>query len=283
MLSRPGALDELLLMMREPDAKVLAGGTDIYPAVGDRLLEGRFIDPSGVAGIRGIVTDHRSIRIGAMTTWTDIVKADLPPALGCLKAAARQVGSIQIQNRATLAGNLCNASPAADGVPALLALDAEVELISSQGARRLPVGRFITGNRRTERAPDELLSAIIVPCPSANMRTTFLKLGARRYLVISIIMVAISLEIDQGNFIRDARIAIGACSPVATRLESAEARLIGQVAGPDCAHVIGIDDFEALSPIDDSRATALYRRRTALHLTRRAIIACIAGQEGGMA
>ena len=143
-------------------------------------------------------------RLGATTTWAELIEAPLPPLFDGLKQAAREVGGRQIQNAGTVAGNLCNASPAADGVPPLLALDAEVELAGRAGTRRLPLAAFITGNRRTVLAPGELLVAIHVPKPAHDARSAFLKLGARRYLVISIAMAAATLEIEDGR-VADAR------------------------------------------------------------------------------
>ena len=130
-------------------------------------------------------------RIGALTTWTDVAEAPtLPAAFDGLRAAARPIGGRQIQNAGTIAGNLVNASPAADGTPNLLALDAVVELASAaRGVRRLPVGDFVTGNRSTVLAPDELVTAVLVPdAPPASPGPTFLKLGSRAYLVISIVV-----------------------------------------------------------------------------------------------
>ena len=154
--------------------------------------------------------------------------APLPGGFDALKAAAREVGSVQIQNRGTVAGNLCNASPAADSVPPLLALDAGVELTSPRGARLMPLADFILGNRRPSGA-DEILTAILVP-RTIDGPSAFLKLGARRYLVISIAMVAAALERDGDGAIAEARIAVGSCSAVAQRLPAARARLIGHAA-----------------------------------------------------
>src|SRR5260370_31103109 len=108
---------------------------------------------------------------GGATTWSEIAAASLPRCLDPLRAAAREIGAVQIQNRGTIAGNLCNASPAADGVPPLLILDASVELASNRGARRLPLSQFITGNRRTSLAPDEILTAIVMPAPAPALRS----------------------------------------------------------------------------------------------------------------
>jgi CO/xanthine dehydrogenase FAD-binding subunit len=228
-----------------------------------------------------VSVDGACVRIGAATTWSDIARADLPPAFDALKTAARDVGAIQIQNRGTIAGNLCNGSPAADGAPPLLILDAEVELASRRGTRRLALDFFINGARRTLLAPDEVMTAIITPLPSPTMRSTFFKLGARRYLVISIAMVAVALDVVDG-IVRDARIAVGACSAVGQRMRQAERRLIGAPASPDLGRLIEADDLAQLAPIDDIRASADYRRDAALTLLRRAIDACALRQTGGV-
>ena len=175
------------------------------------------------------------------------------------------MGGRQIQSRASVGGNLCNASPAADGVPPLLALDAEVELAGPSGTRRLPLASFITGNRRTALGPGELMVAIHVPRPAHDARSAFLKLGARRYLVISIAMAAATLEIDGGR-IAVARVAVGACSAVARRLPALEAALIGAPVDPRLGNRIDKAQLAPLSPIDDVRGSAAYRRAPNRHL-----------------
>jgi CO/xanthine dehydrogenase FAD-binding subunit len=192
-----------------------------------------------------------------------------------LKAAAREVGSVQIQNRGTVAGNLCNASPAADGVPPLLALDAEVELTSAAGKRRLPLAQFITGNRKTVRHPNEILAAVLVPRTVEDCASVFLKLGARRYLVISISMVAAIVQPDESGHVRDARVAVGSCSAVAQRLPGLEADLMGKPFRSGLSNVVRPEHLGPLSPISDVRATADYRRDASLILVRRALEACV--------
>jgi len=209
--------------------------------------------------------------IGGRATWTELLRADLPPAFDALKLAAREVGSIQIQNRGTVAGNLCNASPAADGVPPLLALDAEVELASARGRRVLPLGDFILGYRKTARQPDELLVAVRIPRASISGVSHFLKLGARSYLVISIAMVAIRIALDETGRIEEAAIAVGACSAVAQRLRRLETALIGRQSGEEALAAVAGCPFDELSPIDDVRASAAYRSRAAAELVRRAL------------
>jgi CO/xanthine dehydrogenase FAD-binding subunit len=279
--ARPAALQDALELIAEPDARVLAGGTDVFPAAGESPLRGSFVDITGVQALRGVSRTKGHFRFGGGATWSEIARTDLPPAFDALKVAAREVGGIQIQNRGTIGGNLCNASPAADGVPPLLILDAEVELASLHGPRRLPLSAFIAGNRRTALAPDEILTAIVAPAPSSTARSAFLKLGARRYLVISIVMVAALLDIVEG-VVRDARVAIGSCSATARRLPLAESRLIGALADCELGARLSAEDFAQLAPIDDLRATAEYRRDAALTLTRRAIDCCLADEAGGV-
>src|SRR5262245_27848883 len=136
--AKPASLDEALALQSEDGWRVLAGGTDFYPALGARPLRENVLDINGVAELRGITEAGGAVVIGARTSWTDIVNHPLPAACNALKQAAREVGSVQIQNVGTVAGNLCNASPAADGVPVLLVHDAEVETASIRGRRVEP-------------------------------------------------------------------------------------------------------------------------------------------------
>lgn len=265
--TRPARLEDALSQLARQSWTVLAGGTDFYPARVGRAVTGPVMDITAIGGLRGVERTEDGFAIGALTTWTDIIRADLPPAFDGLKLAAREVGSVQIQNAATVAGNLCNASPAADGVPPLLTLDAEVELASSAGSRRMALADFIHGNRRTARRPDELLVRIHVPSRAATGRSTFLKLGARRYLVISIVMVAARIGRDADR-IADAAIAVGACSEVARRLPALERDLCGGTAAADWPTP---EHLTPLSPIDDVRADAPYRRTAAAEAVRRAV------------
>jgi CO/xanthine dehydrogenase FAD-binding subunit len=268
---RPKALEQALLL-RENGAQVIAGGTDFYPARVGRPLYDRnvacVLDLTGLAELRGIHEEADRVRIGALTTWTEIAEAPLPAQFYCLQAAAREVGGRQIQNRGTIGGNLCNASPAADGVPALLALGAEIELLSHTGRRRLPLSDFILGPRQIALRPEEIAAAILIPKPKGAAHSSFVKLGARRYLVISIVMAAGYLDIV-GSRIAEARIAVGACSPVAQRLPALEAALKGEVAISGLARLAKPEHLAPLKPIDDVRASADYREEAALTVVRR--------------
>jgi len=267
---RPANLDEALTALQRSRLSVIAGGTDFYPARVERAIDEDVLDISGLSELRRIKAMPRYLRIGAGVTWSDLLRADLPRCFDGLKLAAREIGGIQIQNAATIAGNVCNASPAADGLPNLLALDTEVELASNDGRRRMPIGQFVTGNRKTARRPDELVTALLIPNLPAAARSDFLKLGSRKYLVISIVMVAVVLEPANGRVAR-ARIAVGACSEIALRLPALEAALAGQPLDANLGRVVKAEHLSALSPIDDLRGSAAYRRRAALVLLRRSL------------
>ncbi len=227
MYLRPRTLNEAVDALGEPGAQVLAGGTDFYPALGERWISTPVVDITAVREIKGIAREKDYFRIGGGTTWTKVLQTPLPQCFDALKSAAREIGSVQIQNRGTVAGNLCNASPAADSVPPLLALDAEVELASSSGTRRVPLAEFIVGNRKTLRAAGEILTAVIVP------RT------------------------------------VEACSVRAQRLTALEQVLLDKPADAGLAALVSPEHLSSLSPIDDVRATATYRRDAALTLVRR--------------
>ncbi|WP_404934405.1 FAD binding domain-containing protein [Nitratireductor sp. L15S-10] len=267
--ARPTELEEALGLLCTKRWSILAGGTDFYPALGAAPLRSDVLDINGLSALSGIEETETHFVIGARTSWSAVIGAALPPAFDMLKQAAREVGSVQIQNTATVAGNLCNASPAADGVPPLLALDAEVELRSAKGARHLPLSAFILGNRKTARADDELLTAIRVPKAATRGASGFVKLGARRYLVISIAMAAARV-VPEGGRIAKAAISVGSCSAVAQRLSGLEARLEG-VERPELRRTVMDYAFPELSPIDDVRGTAAYRREAAREIVIRAL------------
>jgi CO/xanthine dehydrogenase FAD-binding subunit len=277
MFFRPRTLDDALAQLATGNAQILAGGTDVFPALVDKPQTRPLLDVSGLPELRGITIGETHVRIGACVAWTEIIKADLPRGFDALKAAAREVGSVQIQNRGTVAGNLCNASPAADGIPPLLILDAEVELAGPRGRRQLPLVQFLTGYRRTERRENEIVTAVIVPTAMTGARSAFLKLGARRYLVISIVMVAAALRTDEAGRIDAARVAVGSCSAVAQRLPKLEGALVGQLARPGMGGLVADKHLAPLTPIDDVRATAAYRSDAARTLIARALEACVEG------
>ncbi|MBP8309559.1 MAG: FAD binding domain-containing protein [Burkholderiaceae bacterium] len=260
---RAHSLDMALATLAEGPCTVLAGGTDLYAGAppASPLLDITTLDELRHIG-PAESEDRPAIRLGALASWATVRDGALPSWAHALALAARDVGGVQIQNRGTIGGNVCNASPAADGVPALLALDARVELTRRGSRRLLPLDRFLLGPRRTARAEDELLTAFVLPEPPPGSRSTFLKLGARRYLVISIAMVAIAIDVGDDGRLAAARLAVGACGPVASRLPVLESRLAGMavpLAPSALARLIDTDALAPLRPIDDVRSNAPYR------------------------
>ena len=268
---RPRTLDEALAIRAARDVAVIAGGTDIYPAHTARRAWGEpthkdVLDITAIPGLAAIEDTAEGWRIGCLVTWSALRAATLPAQFDGLKAAAKEVGGAQVQNRGTLVGNLVTASPAGDGIPNLLALDARVEVAGSAGRRVVPLAEFLTGYRATALRPDEIVTALHVPRLD-GARAGFAKLGARRYLVISIAMAAGVIATDGAGRIATARLALGACSAVAQRLPALEAALQG-VALQEAHEVPQASHLAALTPIDDIRASAAYRREAALTLLR---------------
>ncbi|WP_425093621.1 FAD binding domain-containing protein [Tropicimonas sp. S265A] len=264
----PQSLDEAIDLMAAHAPAVIAGGTDYFPSRGHAPLSQSILDITRMPELRALAVSDDGWRIGAATTWSEIVRANLPPAFDALRAAAKEVGSVQIQNAGTVAGNLCNASPAADGVPPLLVLDAEVELVGPSGRRRLPLADFLKGPRTTDLRAGEIMVALHGPPVPEGATSAFEKLGARRYLVISIAMTAVLVVLDKSGLIAEARVAVGACSPVARRLPVLEAALVGQSPADVRIDPVGLAD---LSPISDVRADARYRSEAVPHQIARAL------------
>lgn len=268
---RPTELDDALQALAAGDRVIVAGGTDFYPARVGKPVDEDILDVTAISGLRRIEQHGDYHHIGATATWTDLIRADLPDWFDAMKQAAREVGGVQIQNAGTIVGNICNASPAADGVPGLVALDASVVLGSVSGEREVSITDFVQGNRKTARKPDEMVLGINVPVCGTDARSTFLKLGARKYLVISIVMVSAVLEKAADGSVARLRIAVGSCSEVAKRLTALEADLAGKPADRGLAALVTEDHLAPLSPIADVRGSAEYRSDAALTLVRRAI------------
>ena len=269
---RPQRLDEALSALAQQPLTILAGGTDFYAARSGQAITESVLDITALPELQTLQGEGAHWRIGAMVTWTQIARAVLPAQFRGLQQAARDVGGIQVQNVGTVAGNVCNASPSADGIPVLLTLEAQVELASLAGRRCVPLAEFVLGNRRIARLPGELVTAILVPRRERERaRSSFVKLGNRRYLVISIAMVAVLIDADADGVICHAGIAVGSCSEVAQRLRTLEQKLLGQRAASGLSALAEAQDLQVLSPIDDVRGSAAYRRDAALTLVRRAI------------
>jgi len=267
------SLDAALKILASGEHQVLAGGTDYYPGLLDTAPAPDLLGVHRIAGMNEIALMGNVWRFGAAVTWSKVIQTNLPSGFNCLKQAGAEVGSIQIQNAASLVGNVCNASPAADGVPALLALDAQVELSSVDGVRVLPLTDFITGVRKIDRRANELVTALLIPDANAHDESAFTKLGSRTYLVISIVMCASRFRVNKQNTITDAAIAVGACSPVACRLPEIEKVLVGRQCTPsELGDVVTTEQLNALSPITDVRATAEYRLNATRVLLQRQLL-----------
>ncbi len=267
----PDNLTSALASMATP-AKVIAGCTDFYPGLKVGHVPDRIVDVSKVSEMVGITKTSPGWRIGASTTWSEIIDYPFPPAFDGLKAAGKEVGSIQIQNSGTIAGNICNASPAADGIPPLLTLEAMVEVQSVGSKRLLNLEDFVLGPREVDLTTNELVTAIWVPEIQNNTSSSFLKLGSRKYLVISIAMVAVTVTISPQGLIEFLNISVGSCSPVARRLLTLEEKLTGLKAS-DLLQYIPVEekDLTALSPITDVRGTTEYRQSAVIELCQSAI------------
>lgn len=265
---RPATLRDAVEMLgNHPDLVIVAGATDLYPALTQRAAWGDprlpdVLDISAIAELSGIQDRGDYWWIGAATTWQEIANSELPPMFDGLKSAAREIGGVQIQSRGTIGGNIVTASPAGDSIPCLLALDADVE-IAGGVLFRVPLQKFIVGYRKTALGAGEIVTGVRIP--KAGGRGYFSKLGARRYLVISIAMVSGVFDIDASGVIRSARIAAGACSATAQRLPALEMDLSGRIAAPEIVHR---SHFAALAPIDDVRASGAYRLEAAQALVK---------------
>ena len=282
MFARVTEIGEALKLLSQGKWTLIAGGTDFYPALNDALPEGNLLDIGSICPPQKISEQDDYWRFHALTSWRDVQDADLPQGFHSLQQVAREVGSIQIQNRATIAGNLCTASPAGDSIPVLLALDAEIEVMSLAQTRTLKLADFITGYRTHALKDDELVSAILIPKAKSQGQSFFYKLGGRKYLVISIAMVAVYFKL-QDDVIIEIAIAVGACSAVAQRITALEQILCGKSVSQDLTVYIAHAQFIELTPLDDVRSSEEYRRQIVPELVKYALKEMVANHHAGKA
>jgi aerobic carbon-monoxide dehydrogenase medium subunit len=259
------------------EASFLAGGTDLMVQIErGRVAPRHVVGLHRVPGLAGIEANGR-IALGARVTHRAIERAPaLGGALRCLIEGAEVIGGHQVRNVATVGGNLANASPAADLVPCLLALDGMVRLVGPGGERELPVERFLLGPNRTARRPDELLTLVSLPALPAHSSSAFLKAGRRRAMEISVVCVAARLTLDaSGERCLEARIALGAVAPTTVRAREAERTLEERPVGGEAFARAAAAAQEACRPIDDVRASAAFRRHLVGVLVRRALDRCV--------
>lgn len=251
---------QVLDLIQEADARVICGATDWLAGSTGISREARLVDISRVAEFRGLSDHGDGLRVGSATTWSDIGAASLPVALSGLRDAASEIGSRQIQNRATVGGNICNGSPAADGVVMLLALDAYVELKSVYGARRLPLCRFLLGKNTVDLHAGEMLSSVWIPYPREHSASAFCKFGIRQQLNIAVVSAAVSVNrIDSCNGL-SCRIAAGSVAETPVRLRSLESLLSEVNRSVDLERIVEECDLAEIRPIDDIRSSATHRR-----------------------
>ncbi|MBN1282880.1 MAG: xanthine dehydrogenase family protein subunit M [Proteobacteria bacterium] len=259
-----------LMVMHKGRAQALAGGTDLLVRLrtGAASLEG-LIDLSAIEELRGIAETPEAVEIGAMETHARIAADDAVrrhlPALAC---ACLTVGGAQIQNRGTIGGNVMNASPAGDTLPVLLAHGAEFLVKNLEGERWVPAAKFFTGYRKTAAEAGELLARIRIPKADSKERSAFYKLGQRRAQAISKVSMCVRGRIRHGG-IEWMKIALGSVAPVPVRAPGTEALLAGKVLSEGLIEAARDSLFDEISPIDDIRSTADYRRFAAAGLLAR--------------
>ena len=261
--------DALAILSSDPAAQPFAGGTDLMVLLeAGRLPDAHYVNLWGLPGLRRIQEQDDRLVLGALTTYTDIrrsapVARDYP----MLAAAAAETGGVATQNRGTIGGNIANASPAADSPPALLVYDAELDLQSRDGVRRVPYDRFHTGYKKMTLARGEIIARVLLPRRGAGWRDYYRKVGPRRAQAISKVCMAASIRMD-GSSVSDIRIALGSVAPFVTRCRSTEdvlrRRTIDDRSLADATAALAKD----ISPIDDIRSTAEYRLRVAQNLLK---------------
>jgi CO/xanthine dehydrogenase FAD-binding subunit len=268
--ARPRDLGEALeLRAAHPDWMVLAGGTDLMVNANHRPEPAGILDLWRLAELGGIEAGADAVVIGAGATWSEVERhAVIGARLAPLALAAREVGALQIQARATVGGNIGTSSPVGDSLPVLLALDAVLEVASVRGRRRVPYHAWCTGYRTTQLAPDELIVSATLPLPGASTRTTWRKVGTRRAQSISKVMGAAAIELD-GDTVVSARVALGAVADRPIRIAAVEVAVRSQRLGAAAADAARAALRDAIRPIDDVRSTAAYRRDVAENLVAR--------------
>jgi xanthine dehydrogenase iron-sulfur cluster and FAD-binding subunit A len=271
-----------LLDQHRERSRIVAGGTDLLIELErhQRPNVAALIDVSRIPGLDTIELTDGQIRLGALVTHNQVVASDLLRQVALpLVQASWEVGAPQIRNRATIAGNLITASPANDTISPLLALDAAVTLTSLEGERRIPLGEFYTGLRRTVMRPDEMLTAIHFPTMKRDERGIFLKLGLRRAQAISVVNTTVIIGLD-GDGVTKARIVLGSVAPTVIRIPEAEQAIVGKTLTHETIAQVAAVAASVPSPITDVRSTAEYRVEMVKVLVARALRAVAANTQG---
>lgn len=264
------------------DANFVAGGTDLVIQMHRGRRDPRYlISLVRLRELAQIEAGVTRVTLGALSTHRDIERhAAFQGIMRGLVESAEVIGGHQVRNVGTVGGNICNASPAADLLPVLLALDARVHLQNERSKRDLPLAAFVEGPGRTARAPDEILLAVSFDRPAPASGTAFLKFGRRRAMEISIVSAAAVVTVDGRGRCMDARIAIGAAAPTAIRAPAAEQQLRGGLVTAGALRAAGRAAADACSPLSDVRASSAYRRRLVETLVGRVVDKAIARASG---
>jgi CO/xanthine dehydrogenase FAD-binding subunit len=282
-LYQPTSVQEASRLLREsgPGGRFLAGGTDLIIAMKEKGLVPKYIvDLKRIPGLSGIREDSDgSLRLGALTTMREI---EISPVLGkrypFLCQSAAEVGSIQIRNRATVGGNMANATPSADVAPALIALDATAKIVSTSGERTVPLEEFFRGPGQTVMGAEEILSEIRIPKTSPRLVGEYIKFSPREMMDLAYVGVAVAYTLGEAEkSCRAVRIVLGAVFPIPMRARKAEAVLEGQLLTEALAEEAGRIAAQESKPISDVRSSADYRRAMVATMTKRALLNAAVG------
>jgi aerobic carbon-monoxide dehydrogenase medium subunit len=279
---QPATLQEASRLLNEngPGGRFLAGGTDLVIAMKEKGLLPRYIvDLKRLPGLSGIrENSDGSISLGALTTLHEIeTSALIKKKYPFLAQSAAEVGSIQIRNRATIGGNMANASPSADTSPALMALGASASIASASGERKMAIEEFFKGPGQNAMSPDEILTEITIPKTSANLVGEYIKFSPREMMDLAYIGVAVVYNLAKDKTCSGIRIVLGAVAPTPIRAKRAEAALEGQALSEALAEKIGQIAAEEAKPISDVRSSADYRRAMVGTMTKRALLNAAVG------
>ena len=274
---RPNSIEHAVRELARGGAFALAGGTDLIVQMREGLRDvDHVVDLKRISGLVGMVeTEGGAMRIGAATPVAVIARdARVQTRYPALASACGMIGSAQIQARASLGGNVCNASPSADAVPPLMCLNAQAEIAGPEGSRACQVEEILTGPGQTSLKKSEIVSAFVVPPPSERSTSAYIRFTPRREMDIAVVGVGAAINLADDGTISGARITLASVGPTALRVHQAEERLSGQT--PKAAlfeEAAGLARSTA-SPISDTRGSADYRRSLVGVLTRRALVAC---------
>ncbi len=272
---RPKSKEELIRIINDfqKDLTIIAGGTDLLVANYQKLYEIKnWLDLNLLNEFKNIKMFDDKVEIGSMVTHQRLSKLDqIKELFPVLHQAAADVGSPQIRSRGTIGGNIVTSSPAGDLLPPLLIYDAQLKIISGEGSRVVDANEFFTGPKKNILKEGEILEKIIIPLKEEVYRGAWIKVGKRKALIISSISLALNLSIDRSNLIKKARICIGSAAPVPLRIKTAEQAILKKELTEINIEEIAQIVSEEISPIDDIRGTAKYRRQVALNITRKAL------------